>query len=60
MTKAGWNRSAAFKAPVGATRGENPVAEIAAHHEVHRSEVTTCKTELLQNAASVFGGNVVA
>ena len=31
------------------------MAKIAAHHEVHPNQVTVWKTQLLQNAAAVFG-----
>jgi len=62
MKKPRRNHSAAFKARVAleAIRGEKTVAEIAAHHEVHATQVTAWKTQLLENAAGVFGGEVVA
>ena len=59
MRKPRRNHSAAFKARVAleAIRGEKTVAEIAAHHEVHPNQVTTWKTQLLENAAAIFGGD---
>ena len=30
------------------------------HHEVHSNQVTTWKSQLLQNAAGIFGGETVA
>jgi len=56
------NHSPAFKARVAleAIQGEKTIAEIAAHHEVHATQVTAWKTELLQNAAAIFGGDVQA
>jgi transposase len=58
MKKPRRNHSAKFKAMVAleAIRGEKTVAEIAAHHEVHPTQVTAWKTQLLQNAAALFGG----
>jgi transposase len=60
MKKPRRNHSPAFKARVAleALRGEKTVAQIAAHHEVHVTQVTAWKTELLENAAGVFGGEV--
>ena len=62
MRKPRRNHSPAFKARVAleAIRGEKTVAEIAAHHEVHVTQVTAWKTELLENAAAIFGGDVLA
>src|SRR5208282_59526 len=62
MRKPRRNHSPAFKARVAleAIRGEKTVAEIAAHHEVHPNQVTMWKTQLLENAAGVFGGTAIA
>ena len=62
MRKPRRNHSPAFKARVAleAIRGEKTVAEIAAHHEVHPNQVTMWKTQLLENAAAVFGGTAIA
>ena len=61
MKKPRRNHSPAFKARVAleAIRGEKTIAQIAAHHEVHPNQVTTWKAELLENAATIFGGNVL-
>ena len=62
MRKPRRNHSAAFKARVAleAIRGERTVAQIAAHQEVHPNQVTTWKSQLLENAAAIFGGDVLA
>ena len=54
MRKPRRNHSAAFKARVAleAIRGEKTVAEIAAHHEVHPNQVTSWKTQVLENMAA--------
>jgi transposase len=56
MKKPRRNHSAKFKAMVAleAIRSEKTVAEIAAHHEVHPTQVTAWKTQLLQNAAALL------
>ena len=62
MKKPRRNHSAVFKARVAleALRGEKTVAEIAAHHDVHPNQVTSWKSQLLQNAAAIFGGTAIA
>ena len=58
MKKPRRNHSASFKARVAleAIRGEKTVAQIAAHHEVHATQVTAWKTELLENARRFSAG----
>jgi transposase len=51
------NHSAAFKARVAleAIRGEQTIAEIAAHHEVHANQMTSGKNQALKHWADSFG-----
>ena len=51
------NHSPAFKAKVAlaAVRGEQTLAELAQHFDVHANQITTWRTQLLEGAAGVFG-----
>jgi transposase-like protein len=55
------NHSAKFKAQVAleAIRGEKTIAQIAAHHEVHPTQVTSWKNEALEKLSGIFGGESV-
>ena len=52
------NHSPAFKAKVAleALKGELTLAELAQKHDVHAHQITQWKSQLLERAASVFGG----
>jgi transposase-like protein len=56
------NHSAKFKAQVAleAIRGEKTIAEIAAHHEVHATQVTSWKNQVLESLAGIFGGQTAS
>lgn len=58
MRKPRRNHSAKFKAQVAleAIRGEKTIAEIAAHHDVHPTQVTSWKNEVLEKLVGIFGG----
>jgi transposase len=52
------NHSSIFKAKVAldAIRAEKTLAELAKVHDVHPNQVNDWKNQLLERAASVFGG----
>lgn len=52
------NHSAAFKAKVAldAIRGDKTLAELAKLHDVHPNQITEWKSQMIERAASVFGG----
>ena len=53
------NHSPAFKAKVAlaAIKGEKTLAELTEHYDVHANQITSCRTQLLEGAAAVFGGD---
>jgi transposase len=55
------NHSPAFKAKVAleALKGEKTIAQLAAHYDVHANQITSWKTQLLENAAGIFGAGAV-
>jgi transposase len=59
MTKrARRTHSPAFKVKVAiaAIKGDKTLAELAKQFDVHANQITAWKTQLLEGAASVFGG----
>jgi len=53
------NHTAAFKAKVAlaALKGEKPLTELAQQFDVHANQITQWKSQLLEGAAGVFGGD---
>lgn len=53
------NHSPAFKAKVAlaAIKDEKTLAELAEQYDVHANQITTWRTQLLEGAANVFGGD---
>ncbi len=56
------NHTAEFKSKVAlaAIRGEKTLSELAEQYDVHPNQITQWKSQLLEGAASVFGGEAKA
>jgi transposase len=54
------NHTSAFKAKVAlvALKGEKTLAELAQQFDVHANQITQWRSQLLEGAADVFGGEV--
>jgi transposase-like protein len=61
MKKSRRNHSATFKAKVAlaAIAGDKTVTELAQHFQVHPNQVSSWKTQLVERAAQVFGGEAI-
>ena len=55
------NHSPTFKARVAleALKGEKTLAQLAAQHDIHPNQITSWKSQLLENAATIFGAGWV-
>jgi transposase len=56
------NHTAAFKAKVAlaAIKGDKTLSELAEQFDVHANQITQWKSQLLEGAAGVFGGEAKA
>ena len=61
MKKPRRNHAPAFKARMAleVLRGEKTVAQLAALHGVHPTQLSSWKNELLEGAAGIFGGGAI-
>ena len=57
MKRSRRNHSSAFKAKVAlqAIRGDKTLAELAQQHQVHATQISAWKQQLLEHAAELFG-----
>src|SRR5471030_1260455 len=55
------NHTPAFKAKVAlaAVRGDKTLAELAQQFDVHPNQITQWRSQLLDNAAGVFGAQII-
>jgi len=42
-----------------ALKGEKTLAQLALHYDVHANQITSWKSQLLENAAGIFGTGVL-
>ena len=56
MKRSRRNHSPAFKAKIAlqAIRGDKTLSELAQQHQVHQTQITTWKQQLLEHAAELF------
>ena len=45
---------------LAAIKGDKTLADLAQHYDVHTNQITKWRAQLLEGAASVFGGTVTA
>lgn len=55
------NHSPAFKARVAldALKGDKTLAQLASHYAVHANQISSWKSQLMENAAGIFGAGAV-
>ena len=61
MKRSRRNHSPAFKAKVAlqAIRGDKTLSELAQQHQVHATQITAWKQQLLEHAAELFACNAI-